>query len=131
MKPHLLTILLAAGFFAVAICSIASAASDAATDDMTSYRTMAKDILTAFKAGDMETAKAKSKEIQKVWDHGQKDLKSRSPEKWKAADKAMDGFVKPILRKAKLDPTKVQTAYEDYMAKLDAAATPGETKLVK
>ena len=92
------------------------------TDEMTPYRVMAGDILNAYKAGDMTTAKAKSKEIQKVWDHGQKALKSRSPEKWKAADKAMDGFVKPILRKAKLDPAKVQTAYEDYIAKLDAAA---------
>jgi hypothetical protein len=105
------------------------------TDDMTPYRTMAKDILTAFKTGDMETAKAKSKEIQKAWDHEQKALKSRAPDKWKAADKAMDGLVKPILwkglLKAKPDPAKVQTAYNAYIATLDAAATPGETKPVK
>jgi hypothetical protein len=105
------------------------------TDDMTPYRTMAKDILTAFKTGDMETAKAKSKEIQKAWDHEQKALKSRAPDKWKAADKAMDGLVKPILWKglwkAKPDPAKVQTAYNAYIATLDAAATPGETKPVK
>jgi hypothetical protein len=105
------------------------------TDDMTPYRTMAKDILTAFKTGDMETAKAKSKEIQKAWDHEQKALKSRAPDKWKAADKAMDGLVKPILwkglLKAKPDPAKVQTAYNAYIATLDAAATPDETKPVK
>ncbi len=125
---------LASVFVTAGICLVASAAplaalapppsdeSAEATDSMTPYRTMAKDILKAFKADDMDTAKAKSREIQKAWDSEQKALKERDHETWKAADVAMDVFVKPILKHAELDPAKVQAAYEDFIAKLDAAA---------
>lgn len=118
-------------FVAAGICSVASAAplappqsdvSAAATDSMTPYRTMAEDILKAFKTGDMDTAKAKGRAIQKAWDSEQKALKAKSRETWKAADAAMDAFVKPIIKQTDLDPAKVQAAYDDYIAKLDAAA---------
>jgi hypothetical protein len=83
---------------------------------------MAEEILKAFKAGDMDTAKAKGREIQKAWDSEQKKLKSRAPEVRKAVDRAMDAFVKPIIKQADPDPAKVQAAYDDYIAKLDIAA---------
>jgi hypothetical protein len=122
---------LAAVLVAAGICCVASAAplaalappqSDAPTDAMTPYRTTAKDILKAFKAGNMDTAKAKGREIQKAWDSEQKKLKSRAPDAWKAVDHAMDLFVKPIIHEANPDPAKVQTAYDGFIAKLDAAA---------
>jgi hypothetical protein len=122
---------LASVFVVAAICSMASAtplappesdASAAAADSMTPYRTMAADILKAFKTGDLDTAKAKGRAIQKAWDSEQKALKARSPETWKAADAAMDAFVKPIIKQTDPDPAKVQAAYEDFIAKLDAAA---------
>jgi hypothetical protein len=96
--------------------------SAAATDSMTPYRTTAKEILKAFKAGNMDAAKAKGREIQKAWDSEQKALKARAPSAWKAVDHAMDAFVKPIIHEAAPDPAKVQAAYDDFIAKLDAAA---------
>jgi hypothetical protein len=99
-----------------------SDASAAPTDSMTPYRTTAADILQAFKAGNMDTAIAKSKEIQKAWDGEQKALKARAKDVWKAADHAMDLFVKPIIKDDNLDATKVQGAYDAYISTLDAAA---------
>jgi hypothetical protein len=99
-----------------------SDAPAAATDAMTPYRTTAGEILKAFKAGDIDTAKAKGRAIQKAWDSEQKDLKAKSPEAWKACDKAMDAFVKPIIHQADPDPAKVQTAYDDFIATLNDAA---------
>jgi hypothetical protein len=125
---------LAAVLVVAGICSIANTAvlaapgppqSDppaAATDAMTPYRTMAEDILKAFKAGNMDAAKAKGREIQKAWDSEQKGLKAKSPKIWKATDRAMDAFVKPIIKKTDPDPAKVQSAYDDYIAKLNTAA---------
>lgn len=93
-------------------------------DRMTPYRTMAADALTAFKAGDMATAKAKSRELEKAWDSQQKDLKAKSPEVWKSVDDAMDAFIKPLMKGGSPDAAKVQAAYDDFIAKLDAAAKP-------
>lgn len=92
------------------------------TDSMTPYRTMATDALKAFKAGDMATAKAKSSELEKAWDTQQKALRSKSPAVWKSVDDAMDVFIKPLMKGGKLDAAKVQSAYDDFIAKLDAAA---------
>lgn len=123
------TVLVIAGIFLVASAaplaapaSPPSEESAAATDAMTPYRTMATEVLKAFKADDMPTAQAKAKELQKAWDSGQKDLNSRSHDAWKAVDKAMDVFIKPIIKKAELDAATVQAAYKDFIAKLDAAA---------
>jgi hypothetical protein len=125
---------LAAVFLAAGICAAASAAplaalappmsdeSAAATDSMTSYRTTAEEILKAFKAGNVDAAKAKGREIQKAWDSEQKELKARAHEAWKAADHAMDLFVKPIINEAHPDPAAVEAAYDNFIAKLDAAA---------
>jgi hypothetical protein len=107
--------------FAVAIPQ-AWAQTGAPTDSMTPYRTTAAEILNAFKAGNMDTAIAKSKEIQKAWDGEQKALKDRAKDVWKAADHAMDLFVKPIIKDDNLDPAKVQAAYDAYISTLDAAA---------
>src|SRR5262249_53548060 len=59
------------------------AAGAAATDDnMTPYRNLAADTLTAFKAHDMATAKKKARELEVAWDTREKTLQKRSPELW-------------------------------------------------
>jgi hypothetical protein len=97
------------------------AARAATTDDnMTPYRNLAADTLKAFKAHDMATAKRKAKELEGAWDKDQKALQKTSPDVWTQIDKAMDDFIKPIAAKAPA-ATKVQTAYETFIAKLQLA----------
>ena len=92
----------------------------AANDNMTSYRKLATDTLKAFNAHDMPTAKKKARELEVAWDNGEKALKKKSPNVWAEIDKAMDVFIKPMQDKSP-DPAKVQTAYDDFIAKLQLA----------
>ena len=91
-----------------------------ADDNMTPYRKLAADTLTAFKAHDMVTAKKKAKELEVAWDAREKALQKKSPDLWGQIDKAMDDFIKPLQGKAP-DAAKVQTAYDTFIAKLQLA----------
>jgi hypothetical protein len=95
-------------------------AAAAADDNMTPYRQLAADTLTAFKAHDMSTAKKKAKELEVAWDTREKALQKKSPDLWGQIDKAMDAFIKPMQDKSP-DPAKVQTSYDMFIAKLQLA----------
>jgi len=100
----------------------------AADDNMTPYRNMAADTLTAFKAHDTTTAKKKARELEVAWDSQQKALQKKSPDVWGQIDKAMDAFIKPMQGKSP-DPDKIQTAYDAFIAKLQLAVnTSTESK---
>jgi hypothetical protein len=92
----------------------------AANDNMTPYRTLAADTLTAFKAHDMATAKKKARALEVAWDSREKALQKKSPDVWGQIDKAMDDFIKPLQGKSP-DATKVQTSYDSFIAKLQLA----------
>ena len=92
-----------------------------ANDNMTPYRTLAADTLNAFKAQDMATAKKKARELEVAWDTREKPLQKKSPDLWGQIDKAMDGFIKPIMQDKSPDPAKIQTAYDAFIAKLQLA----------
>jgi hypothetical protein len=98
----------------------AKPASAAADDNMTPYRKLAADTLTAFKAHDMVTAKKKARELEVAWDAREKALQKKSPDLWGQIDKAMDDFIKPMQSKTQ-DAAKVQTAYDSFIAKLQLA----------
>jgi hypothetical protein len=98
-----------------------AATAAAANDNMTPYRTLAADTLTAFKAQDMATAKKKARELESAWDAREKALQKKSPDVWGQIDKAMDAFIKPMQDKSP-DPAKVQAAYDAFIAKLQLAA---------
>jgi hypothetical protein len=111
---------------AFALCvTIASSAqqSKPADDNMTPYRRLAADTLAAFNAHDMSTAKKKARELEVAWDKGEKTLQKKSPDLWDQIDKAMDDFVKPIMKQKSPDTAKVQTAYDGFIAKLQGAVT--------
>jgi hypothetical protein len=103
-----------------AITSSAQEPKPKADDNMTPYRTLAADTLTAFKAHDMPTAKKKARELEVAWDTREKALQKKSPDLWGQIDKAMDDFIKPVMGKSP-DPAKVQTAYDTFIAKLQLA----------
>jgi hypothetical protein len=96
------------------------ASAAAADDNMTPYRKLAADTLTAFKAHDMVTAKKKARELEVAWDAHEKALQKKSPDLWGQIDKAMDDFIKPLQGKTP-DAAKVQTAYDTFIAKLQLA----------
>jgi hypothetical protein len=101
-----------------------------AGDNMTPYRNLAADTLKAFKANDMPTAKKKARELEVAWDKNEKALQKKSASVWEQIDKAMDGFIKPVMHDKSPDPAKVQAAYDTFVAKLqlgvktDAAPKP-------
>jgi len=97
-------------------------ATDAASaeDNMTPYRKLAADTLTAFKAHDMPTAKKKARELEVAWDSREKALQKKSPDVWSQIDKAMDAFIKPLQDKSP-DAVKVQAGYDSFIAKLQLA----------
>jgi hypothetical protein len=97
-----------------------AAGAPAADDNMTPYRKLATDTLQAFNAHDMPAAKKKARELEVAWDTREKALQKKSPDLWGQIDKAMDAFIKPVQGKSP-DPTKVQTAYDTFMAKLQLA----------
>src|SRR5258708_3413120 len=99
-----------------------TAGTAVADDNMTPYRKLATDTLQAFTAHDMPTAKKKARELEVAWDTREKALRKNSPDLWGQIDQAMDAFIKPVQGKSP-DPTKVQTAYETFMAKLQLAVT--------
>ena len=100
-----------------------AAGAAAADDNMTPYRKLAADALTAFKAQDMATAKKKARELEVAWDSREKALQKKSPDLWGQIDKAMDVFIKPLQGKSP-DAAKVQTAYDAFIAKLQLAVEP-------
>ena len=98
-----------------------TAGGSAADDNMTPYRKLAADTLTAFKAHDMTTAKKKARELEVAWDNGEKALQKKSPKVWDQIDKAMDDFIKPVMNDKSPDAAKVQSAYDAFVAKLQLA----------
>jgi hypothetical protein len=90
-------------------------------DNMTPYRKLAADTLTAFNAHDMPTAKKKARELEVAWDKGEKTLEKKSRDVWGQIDKAMDAFIKPVMQNKSPDPAKVQMAYDEFIAKLQLA----------
>jgi hypothetical protein len=95
---------------------------------MASYRKLAADTLTAFKAHDMPTAKKNARMLEVAWDKGEKTLEKKSPDVWGQIDKAMDAFIKPVMHDKSPDPAKVQTAYDAFIAKLQLAVKSDAAK---
>lgn len=93
----------------------------AAADNMTTYRQLAAETLTAVQTRDMSTAKKKARELEVTWDNREKALQRKSPDLWGQIDRAMDAFIKPVMQGKSLDPARVQAAYDAYIAKLELA----------
>jgi hypothetical protein len=98
-----------------------AAGAVAADDHMTTYRQLATETLTAVQAHNMSTAKKKARELEVTWDTREKALQRQSPDLWGQIDRAMDAFIKPVMQGKSLDPARVQTAYDSYIAKLQLA----------
>lgn len=127
MKTHRLIIaaftfaLFTGGFAAVSRAETPAGKASAATDKTQPYRTLAGEIVAAFKAGDKDKAVAKAAELEKSFDAGTADWKARDAANWKIADKAMDALIKPFTKNKPLEADKVQAAHDDFVEKLKLA----------
>jgi hypothetical protein len=106
------------GIAMVMAVTLMPAMTSAQDDNMSPYRKLAADTMTAFKAHDMATAKKKARELEVAYDKGEKALQKKSPAVWDQIDKAMDAFIKPVMKDKSPDAAKVQAAYDDFIAKL-------------
>ena len=102
-----------------------AAGAPAADDNMTPYRKLATETLQAFMSHDRTAAKTKARELEVAWDTHEKALQKKSPDLWGQIDRAMDGFIKPVLQGKSPDPAKIQAAYDTYLAKLQLAINSG------
>ena len=109
--------------FALCLTIASWAQQSMPVDNMSPYRTLAADTLAAFNAHDMTTAKRKARELEVAWDKGEKALEKKSPALWTQIDKAMDDFIKPIMKEKSPDAAKVKTTYDAFIAKLQGAVT--------
>jgi hypothetical protein len=109
--------------FALFVTTASSAQSSMPADHMSPYRTLAADTLAAVNAHDMPTAKKKARELEVAFDKGEKALQKKSPALWGEIDKAMDDFIKPIMKEKSPDAAKVKTTYDAFIAKLQGAVT--------
>ncbi len=98
-----------------------AAGAVAADDNMSPYRELAGETLTAFQAHDLSTARKKARQLEVTWDTREKAMQRKSPDLWGQIDKAMDAFIKPVMQGKSLDPARVQAAYDAYIAKLQLA----------
>lgn len=87
------------------------------------YRALAQLSYQAFQKGDNANAAELARILERAWDKGEGDLSKSGPATWKQIDKAMDAFIKPLIRDSVKapDPTQVQTAYNGYLEKFKQA----------
>jgi hypothetical protein len=92
---------------------------------MGAYRALAQLSFQAFKNGDNVTAAELARVLERTWDGaegggGDHSLGKTNKDAFDEIDKAMDVFIKPIIRyQAKApDAAAVEAAYHDYLDKL-------------
>ena len=95
---------------------------------MGAYRALAQLSFQAFQKGDTATAAELARILERTWDNGEERggeqcLIKTNKGLFEEIDKAMDGFIKPILQYATKvpDPAAVQAAYNDFLEKLKQA----------
>ena len=90
---------------------------------MGSYRALAELSFQAFQKGDNAMAAVLARILERTWDKGEGDLRKTSPDTWSQIDSSTDGFIKPVMAYASTapDPTKVEAAYNTFLAKLKQA----------
>lgn len=92
---------------------------------MGAYRALAQLSFQAFQKGDLAMAAELARILERTWDAaeeggGPKSLVIRNKDLFEQLDKAMDTFIKPILRYTTKSPAPdaVEHAYKDFLEKL-------------
>jgi hypothetical protein len=92
------------------------------------YRALAQLAYASYQKGDHATASELCQILERVWDKsedygGDVALSETHPDLFKQIDKAMDGFITPLMNYAKTppNPANVKTAYAVYLEKLKLA----------
>jgi len=109
------------------VCQETKVTQTAGVDNtkMGAYRALAQLSFQAFQKGDKVTAAELARILERTWDAseehgGERSLMKTNKDLFGQIDKAMDAFIKPIIRATTEapDPAAVQTAYNDYLNRL-------------
>jgi hypothetical protein len=92
---------------------------------MGAYRALAQLSFQAFQKGDSATAAELARILERTWDAaeeggGKRSLISLNKDLFEQIDKAMDGYIKPVMQYAAKapDPAAVEGAYTEFLTKL-------------
>jgi hypothetical protein len=90
---------------------------------MGAYRGLAQLSFQAFQKGDLATSAKLARILERTWDAGEGDLAKNNPSVFEDVDHAMDVLIKPLMAYDKTvpNPTEIQSAYSNYLAKLNEA----------
>jgi uncharacterized membrane protein YkoI len=96
------------------------------------FRIVAEDALAIVNSGNLKRAKARIKDLETDWDRAEAKLRPRSPEQWRAIDKAIDAALLQLRADSPRAPA-AKEALQNLLVELgrpdqSAAAAPGKTE---
>ena len=84
----------------------ASASPEQPLGDLSAFRTIAADMRSLVRAGNLAGAKAKADDLETAWDRGQAKMQPMSPDKWTSMDNAIDA----VLKSTRASPPNAATS---------------------
>ena len=103
--------------------SAASAANKPGLGDLTSLKTIVRDVQADVEKGDMAAAATRMTDYEGAWDQGQTSIRPMNPEYWDHVDAASDGAIK-ALREPHPSADKARKTLAALMASLNDPSKP-------
>lgn len=85
-----------------------------ALGDLSGYKALANDVITALKDKDADKAKSKISEIETAWTKDEKTLSAQSPKAWDVVNKAFTQAA-ALVKATEVDFDKAKEAMDAYV----------------
>ena len=86
--------------------------------NLTAFRTIAEDILTMVRDGDMAGAKTRADDLESAWDNGQAIMRPMNEEKWTLMDNAIDDVLTKV-RSGRQNAAETGASLESFVKVMD------------